>query len=246
MDPTQLPIEISDMTFGMLSIEDLLRCERVSKDWCKLIRDGLETSNTLFRYETSMKEQSSSGGRQSFLQKTWNTHRDNRSTESEVLADCTAHPLLSRFIDPTKLRLVIPFDDPDLPYISCWHLLRTLNRRTGLPNPEASWRQMFITWPPLKEIELQVSYRLHGSQPDQQEPKVIKILEPEGITLNHFFYALSGSAILKWGRTASSIMEWNKAITESWFTRKYRGMRIRVVPIIRVKENERKTAAKEV
>jgi len=246
MDLTQLPNEIFDMTFAMLSIEDLLRCERVKKRWYELIRDGLETSNAIFRYQMYMKEQSGSSGRQAFLQEPWSTHRCNRSTESEVLADCIAHPLLSRFIDPTKLRSVIPFDDPDLPYISCWHLLRTLNRRNGLPNPDASWRRMFITWPPLKEIELHVSYRLHDDQPNKEKPKVIKILEPEGITLNHFFYALSGSAILKWGRTASSIMEWNKAITESWFTRKYRGMRIRVVPIIRVKENERKTAAKEV
>jgi len=245
MDLTQLPNELFDMTLGMLSIADLLRCERVKKRWCELIRGGLETSNTLFRYESSLKEQISSSGRQEFLQKTWNTHRGKRFTESEVLADCILHPLLSRFIDPTKLRSVIPSDDPDLPYISCWHLLRTINRRNELPNPDASWRHMFTTWPPLKEIELHVSYKLHDGQADHQEPKVIKISEPESITLNHFFYALSGSAILRRGRTASSIMEWNKAITESWFTRKYRGMRIRVVPIIRVKENERKTAAKE-
>ncbi|KAI4660831.1 uncharacterized protein J4E79_005399 [Alternaria viburni] len=245
MDPTQLPNEIFDMAFGMLSIEDLLRCERVKKRWCELIRGGLETSKALFRYETSMKEQSSSDGRQAFLQKTWNIHRGDCSTESEVLTDCIAHPLLSRFIDPTKLRSVIPFDDPDLPYISCWHLLRTLNRRNGLPNPDASWRQMFITWPPLKEIELRVSYKLHNGQPDQEGPKVIKISESEGIMLNHFFYALSGSATLNRGRPAGSIMEWAKAIPKIWFRKRYKGMRIRVVPIIRAKENERKTAAEE-
>ena len=180
MDLTQLLNEIFDITFGMLSIEDLLRCERVKKRWCELIRDGLETSNALFRYQMYMKEQSSPSGRRLFLERTWKTHRANRSTEPEVLTDCIAHPLLSRFIDPRfidlpRLGSIISFDNPKLPYISRWHLLPTINRRNGLPNPEASWRQMFITWPPLKDIELHVSYKLHGGQSDQQEPKVIKI-----------------------------------------------------------------------
>jgi len=40
-------------------------------------------------------------------------------------------------------------------------------------------------------------------------------------------------------------MQWNKAITESWFTKKYRGMRIRVVSIIEAKKDGPKTAARE-
>ncbi|KAI4698383.1 hypothetical protein J4E81_005606 [Alternaria sp. BMP 2799] len=245
MEPFLLNVEMLEWTLSMLPVEDLLRYERVSKRWCELIRDNQNTSKTLFRYRQSMAEQIDSSPRDAFLEKRWLDHGNSRSTGSEVLADCIAHPLLSRFFESPKASSIAAFNDPKLPYISCWHLLRTLNRRNGLPNPDASWRRMFVTWPPLKEIELHVSYRLHDDQPNKEKPKVIKISEPEGITLNHFFYALSGSAILKWGRTASSIMEWNKAITESWFTKKYRGMRIRVVPIIRVKENERKTAAKE-
>ena len=43
MDLTQLPTEVFEMSLAMLPIKDLLRCERVSKAWCDLIRDGQNT-----------------------------------------------------------------------------------------------------------------------------------------------------------------------------------------------------------
>ena len=226
------------MSLAMLPIKDLLRCERVSKAWCDLIRDGQNTSKTLFRYSKSTKKQKRPSKRKRFIERTWNTHRANHPTKTEALANCIVHPLLSRFIGLPRFCSIASFDSPNLPYVDRWSLLGTVNSRNRWPNPTASWRTMFMTWPPLTEIKFHVSYRLHDGRPYQRETKINKIYEPEGITLNHFFYALSSSAKRKSCPPSKSMVEWTRGWPEDWVTTMYRAVRFHIIPAIGVEDDE--------
>ena len=225
------------MTLAMLPIKDLLRCERVSKAWCDLIRDGQNTSKTLFRYSKSTKKQKSPSKRKAFIERTWNIHRANRPTKTEALTNCIVHPKLSRFGQP-RFCSIASFDSPDIGFVDRWSLLGTVNSRNGWPNPTASWRTMFMTWPPLTEIEFHVSYRLHDGRPYQRESKINKIYEPKGITLNHFFYALSSSAKRKPCPPSKSMMAWTREWPEYWVTTMYRGVTFQIIPAIGMEVDE--------
>jgi hypothetical protein len=219
MDFSQLPNEIFDIILATLHYKDLLWCELVSKTWRQLIKDGHRTCKTLFRYRKSMEEHPDPKTRLNYLDTIWNSYHASRPTEAELLADCVAHPLLTQpFLEPSSI------DDGFSLEIYKHRLLDTIGSPDGHANPTASWRSMFITWPPLNEIEMQVSCltpRHSGSLwPRMRRTETSRVVSiSEGITLNHFFYTLYRcleSHPLHIGFKYAPMLEWVNMAPQEW------------------------------
>jgi hypothetical protein len=154
MDPSQLPPEIFDMALARLSTKDLLRCERVSKTWCELIRDGPKTARTLFRYRASMEKLTDPKTKREFLEETWNRLPTGSPIKPEAVLHCIAHPLLKRLVGFPNQHTINIYCNAHLEIER--EKFQFLNSSDKKANPNASWRSMFITWPPLTEIDLQI------------------------------------------------------------------------------------------
>jgi hypothetical protein len=191
MDPSQLPPEIFDMAIARLPTKDLLRCERVSKRWCDLIRDGSKTARTLFRYRASMEKLPDPKTRREFLEDTWNSLPTSSPIGPEAFIHCIAHPLLNRLVGLPSQHTIYSYCDAYLKIErEKLHILYSSDKKA---NPNASWRSMFITWPPLTEIKLQVhrGVTYGGLWIRSEGVKTVRVLSYlEGIKLNDFFYAI--------------------------------------------------------
>lgn len=243
MEFSQLPNEIFDIILATLHYKDLLRCERVSKTWCKLIRDGHRTSKTLFRYRKSMKDNPDPNTRRNYLEEIWNARHTSKPAESESLAGCVAHPLLNLLVRKPEQSSI---DRDGRFWISRDDLLDAIGGLDGHANPTASWRSMFTTWPPLYEMEIQIIYHrprhpgaMRSGIDRNMDPGVVKT--SRGITLNHFFYALyrcSEPSLRGLASTRAPMPEWVNSVPRVWVEKVPSSVYLQILPTVPVKKDQ--------
>jgi hypothetical protein len=153
----------------------------------------------------------------------------------ELLADCDAHPLLNRLVNEPEQPSIDAYSDGGL-YVGRESTLDAIGSSNEESNPNASWRSMFITWPPLNDDELRVRYQMSATWPQNKTREFSCVVgDFEGITLGHFFYALyrcTRTSPLVEQSLQASTTECVYTAPRDWITAMPLGLYIEVLPAI--------------
>jgi len=150
-----LPAEINDTIFSFLSFDDLLSSQRVSRHWCDSLNDSQHASRTPFRYRTPLMLETNNAVKKAFLQKTWDAAV--AGSEYDVVY-CRYHPLVR------QIRTDVRASDPTgflhmtlrKPYFKS--AFGTSDKQAC---PNASWRAMFVTHPPIQKAVMTLQMDRH-------------------------------------------------------------------------------------
>jgi len=202
---TGLPVELKVLVFtdGCLEYDDLFHSSLVNKEWHDIICKTNDIRQSMFlphlpKTGNAKILPSTSGpvAKMSIFQGLPDsTNKERASLQGTPLTDLKLHPLLLRFRTPKRLPPLLTKEDewrsqrlglrrPGHLEISYW-LLKHCNK-PHMKEDGAEWREVPITYPPVRRLLLRVEYyncprQLHGAI--QSKYFCVTLENPTGVTV---------------------------------------------------------------
>jgi hypothetical protein len=232
-----LPLELTDMVWSYLSLEELLKIHTVSRGWYVFLKEAPKVSRVLFRYPESMRLNKDPAAKHRYLSKRWQ-EATTVTEDGDKIVRYFYHPLFYQIAHP----LWMIEDGSWRVVLYRAELKDTFGSQNKEVNPAASWRDMFLTYPPLQKASVELFLALLSYQyPNKYwedrpyEERIwikrrVHVENLEGITLGDLFHLIVNNSNPPSHRypTAS---EWSAVAPEKWIDHLPLSMQIAVQPL---------------